>query len=71
MLGPDHPSTAASYNNVAYNLNAQGRYEEAEPLFRKALDISERVLGEEHPQTKVVRSNLQKCTEDKTREKLG
>jgi len=71
VLGEEHPSTAASYNNVAYNLNAQGRYEEAEPLYRKALDIRARVLGEEHPQTRVIRSNLQKCTEDKTREKLG
>ena len=29
-LGEEHPDTAASYNNLAYNLNAQGRYAEAE-----------------------------------------
>ena len=42
---------AMSYNNVAYNLNAQGRYDEAEPLYRKALEIRKRVLGEHHPDT--------------------
>ena len=26
-VGEEHPDTAASYNNVASNLNAQGRYE--------------------------------------------
>ena len=58
VLGPDHPSTAASYNNVAYCLNAQGRSAEAEPLYRKALEISERVLGPDHPSTVQIRQNL-------------
>ena len=49
--GEEHPDTASSYNNVAYNLNAQGRYEEAEPLYHKGLEIRQRVLGEEHPST--------------------
>ena len=40
-----------SYNNVAYNLNNQGKYAEAEPLFRKALAIRLKVLGEDHPAT--------------------
>jgi hypothetical protein len=26
-----------------------GKYDEAEPLYRRALDIGERVLGEHHP----------------------
>ena len=51
VLGEEHPDMAASYNNVAYNLNAQGRYDEAEPLFRQGLEIRQRVLGEEHPDT--------------------
>ena len=61
VLGEEHPSTAASYNNVASNLNAQGRFDEAEPLYRKGLEISQRVLGEEHPTTGVLRSNLEMC----------
>ena len=58
VLGEEHPDTAVSYNNVAYNLNAQGRYEEAEPLYRKGLEIRQRVLGEEHPSTAASYNNV-------------
>ena len=57
-LGEDHPDTAASYNNVAYSLNAQGRYGEAKPLLRKALEISKRELGEDHPDTAASYNNV-------------
>ncbi len=57
-LGEDHPDTAGSYNNVASNLNAQGRFDEAEPLFRKGLEIRQQVLGEEHPDTAASYNNL-------------
>ena len=50
-LGEDHPDTATSYNNLAVNLHAQGKYAEAEPLYRKALAIRLKVLGEDHPDT--------------------
>ena len=50
-LGKDHPDTAGSYSNIASNLDAQGRYAEAEPLYRKALEIRTRILGEDHPDT--------------------
>jgi hypothetical protein len=35
-----------------------GKYDEAEPLQRRALDIKERVLGERHPGTAVSLGNL-------------
>src|SRR5262249_28036938 len=47
----EHPDTAISYNNLAANLNAQGKYKEAEDGYRKALAINRKVLGEEHPDT--------------------
>lgn len=50
-LGTEHPETAASLNNLASNLAAQGRANEAEPLYRQALETSQRVLGPEHPAT--------------------
>lgn len=50
-LGEAHPDTGASYNNVAFNLNAQKRYPEAEPFFRKSLEIRIAALGEAHPDT--------------------
>ncbi len=37
MLTDDHPNTAGSYNNLAHNLNAQGKYAAAQPLSEKAL----------------------------------
>ncbi len=38
-------------------LKSQGRYAEAEPLYREALDASRRVLGPEHPDTLISREN--------------
>ena len=34
--GEHHPDTATCYTNLALNLNAQGKYTEAEPLIRRA-----------------------------------
>ena len=57
-FGEAHPSTATSYNNVASNLDAQGRFSDAEPLYRKGLEIRERVLGEAHPATATSYNNV-------------
>src|SRR5262249_45814408 len=57
-LGEEHPLTASSYNNVAYNLKAQGKYAEAQPLYEKALDICRKTLGEDHPDTATVDNNV-------------
>jgi CHAT domain-containing protein len=58
VLGPKHPHTALSYNNLARNLNAQGKARDAEPLFRQALAIREEVLGPKHPATAASYNNL-------------
>ena len=39
------------YNNLAYNLNAQRKYAQAQPLFEKALEIHRRLLTDDHPDT--------------------
>ena len=36
-LGPDHPGTLISLNNLAGLYESQGRYGEAEPLYAQAL----------------------------------
>ena len=36
---------------MAYNLWAQGKYAQAQPLFEKALEIRRRLLTEDHPAT--------------------
>ncbi len=48
-LGPEHPDVAQSLNNLAALYQAQGRYAEAEPLYKRSLAILEKALGPEHP----------------------
>jgi tetratricopeptide (TPR) repeat protein len=38
-FGPDSPKTAIAMNNLAESYRAMGRYAEAEPLYRQAIDI--------------------------------
>ena len=59
-LGPEHPHTATSLNNLACLLQAQGDLAGARPLFERALAIYEKALGPEHPDTAMVRNNLAK-----------
>ena len=49
MLGPDHPDTATSLNNVGALLEAQGELAAAQPLYERALAICEQVLGSATP----------------------
>ncbi|MCX5674853.1 MAG: tetratricopeptide repeat protein, partial [Planctomycetota bacterium] len=51
VLGPEHPSTLTTVNNLAELLRSKGDYAGAEPLHRLALEAQEQVLGPEHPQT--------------------
>ena len=58
VLGPEHPDTASSLNNLAL-LNVRiGDYAKAEPLLQQALQIFKKVLGPEHPETATALSNL-------------
>ena len=58
VLGPSHPDTLSSVNNLAFFYQAQGRYSEAEPLYKRALAAFERALGPEHPSTLTSVNNL-------------
>ena len=51
MLGPEHPDTLASMNNLANVYRWQGKYAQAEALYSQTLEIRRRVLGPEHPDT--------------------
>ncbi|WP_432560669.1 tetratricopeptide repeat protein [Granulicoccus sp. GXG6511] len=57
-LGPDHPDTLASRNNLAYAYQAAGNLGEAIPLYTRTLADRERVLGPDHPDTLASRNNL-------------
>jgi tetratricopeptide (TPR) repeat protein/pimeloyl-ACP methyl ester carboxylesterase len=57
-LGPEHPDTATSLNNLATLLQDQGDLAGARPLFERALAISEKTLGPDHPETATSLNNL-------------
>jgi tetratricopeptide (TPR) repeat protein len=74
VLGEEHPDVAASLNNLAELLNAQGKYDDAEPLYRQSLAIDRKVsalmsgclfhrtscqvYGDEHPEVATNLNNL-------------
>ena len=48
---PDHASTATALNNLAELYNTQGEYDLAEPFYKRALAIYEKVFGPDHEDT--------------------
>jgi tetratricopeptide (TPR) repeat protein len=57
-FGPDASETATALNNLALTYQSLARYMEAEPLFRRAIEIGERVLGKDHPTVATRYNNL-------------
>ena len=51
-------------NEHALTLSAQGRFEEAEPLYREALEITCETLGERHPENATRLNNLASLLKD-------
>ena len=47
-FGPQDPRLATSLNNLATVYHSEGKYAEAEPLYRQSLAIIEKILGPEH-----------------------
>ena len=45
---PYHPDVATSLNNLAALYRAQGRYADAEPLYKRSLLIKEKAFGPDH-----------------------
>ena len=58
MLGPDHPSTLASGNNLAGAYKSAGRVTEAITLYERVQEDYTRILGDNHPSTLTSRNNL-------------
>jgi tetratricopeptide (TPR) repeat protein len=48
-LAPDDPDVGQRLNNLAELYRAQGRYTEAEPLYKRAIAVREKALGPDHP----------------------
>lgn len=47
---PDDPRLATSLMNMAIIYHAQGRYDEAAPLYQRTLTLQEQMFGAHHPQ---------------------
>ena len=58
ILGPDHTEVATSLNNLALLYYAQGRYAQAEPLYKRSLAILEKALEPDHPDVATGLHNL-------------
>ena len=57
-LGPDHPTTLASRNNLANAYRSAGRLEQAIVLHKRTLEDRERVLKPNHPDILASRNDL-------------
>ena len=58
VLGPEHPETLASRNNLAIGYRRLGQTEEAVQLDEETLEAMVRVLGPERPETLASRNGL-------------
>jgi tetratricopeptide (TPR) repeat protein len=58
VLGPEHPNTLMSINNLAGVLYDQGKYETAEKMHLRTLELREKTLGPEHHDTLASMGNL-------------
>jgi tetratricopeptide (TPR) repeat protein len=58
VLGEQHPSTAASLNNLGLVYRARGNYPKAEAVLLQASTMYHEALGEQHPDTAASLNNL-------------
>jgi eukaryotic-like serine/threonine-protein kinase len=57
-LGPEHPSLAATFNNLAVARKSMGAYDEAKVLYIRAIAIRSAALGPGHPEVAMSVHNL-------------
>jgi len=51
VLGPEHPATLTSMNNLVYTFKFQGRNDEATSLMGKCSQLWKQTPGSQHPPT--------------------
>ncbi len=72
LLNPhslEHPLVAIIFRNIGNALNGLERYEEALGKYQAALDIQQRMLLEDHPETAKTRKLIQTCREKMAKDK--
>lgn len=71
LLGPGHPGVAHSLYGLAELYRRQGRYTEAEPLYRRLLAIREKALGPDHPDVAMSLEGYAELLRETGRKKLA
>ncbi|KAH8881765.1 TPR-like protein [Thozetella sp. PMI_491] len=61
VSGNEHPHALTTMYKLASGLNSQGKYEEAEPIYRKTLEFHRHVLSDKHPYTLITMNNFAYC----------
>jgi hypothetical protein len=51
VLGPEHPSTLTSMNNLAFTWKGQGKGKEALALMKECFKSRRNCIGTDHPDT--------------------
>ena len=64
VLGRDHPDVAKQLNNLALLCQNQGKYEEVEYYYMRALEIYQTKLGPDDPNVAKTKNNLVRMQED-------
>jgi tetratricopeptide (TPR) repeat protein len=64
-LGPKHPDTLISKNNLALLYHDQGKYDQAESLYQEALAAQNAARGPDDPNTLTYQNNLAKLYLDR------
>ena len=64
---PIIPMSRQSLNNLAALYDDQGRYADAEPLYKRSLAIWEKALGPDHPDVATALNNLAALYDDQGR----
>ena len=57
-LNIETETVALLKNQTGFHLNSRARYAEAEPLFKQALEVWQKLLGSEHPNVALSMNNL-------------
>jgi hypothetical protein len=57
-LGENDPKTLITLNSLAVVYHIQGRYKDAEPIYKQCFDKQSAVLGFAHPDTLSTMQNL-------------
>jgi len=58
VFGEQHPNVARDYNNLGLAWDNKGEYDRAIEYYSQSLVILQKRLGDNHPNTKMVKKNL-------------